>query len=160
MYTFCAEVSCPDGSEPVGGLTLDTTGVLYGTTEIGGNGAYGTVFTISRSGALATIYNFCTSTNCPDGARPEAGLVRGADGIFYGTTYQGGSAGEGTAFAVTSSGSLTVLHSFCTSAGCADGAFPQSYLTQGADLDFYGVAETFGANNSGTFFKGPRREAD
>ena len=44
---------------------------------------YGTVFKISPNGALTTLYSF---TGANDGANPNAGLVQGSDGNFYGTT--------------------------------------------------------------------------
>ena len=153
LYRFCAAAGCPDGSGPLGGLVLSPNGVFYGMTGTGGTNSLGTVFQITRSGALTTLYNFCAFANCPDGARPHSALVRGADGIFYGTTYQGGDAGYGSIFEITASGSLTTLHSFCTSAGCADGAFPETDLVQGTDLNFYGITGTFGAHNAGTVFQ-------
>ena len=43
----------------------------------------GTVFRISATGALTTLYSF---TGGNDGGSPDAGLVQGSDGNFYGTT--------------------------------------------------------------------------
>ena len=57
--------------------------------------AYGTVFKISTNGALTSLYSF---TGGNDGANPEAGLVQGSDGNFYGTTYATGGT-NGTAMA-------------------------------------------------------------
>ncbi len=76
-----------DGIGPTG-LMQATDGSLYGTTsEGGGNGGpYGTVFKITLSGSLTTLYNFCSLPNCADGGSPGAGLVQAADGNFYGTT--------------------------------------------------------------------------
>src|SRR6185503_17528028 len=54
------------------------------------------------------LYSFSGS----DGALPEAGLVQGSDGNFYGTTQIGGANGFGTVFKISSAGSLTTLHSF------------------------------------------------
>jgi uncharacterized repeat protein (TIGR03803 family) len=61
----------------------------------------GTIYKITAAGILTTLYSFCTQTNCTDGADPEVELVRGADGNFYGTTYQGGAYSEGTVFKIT-----------------------------------------------------------
>jgi uncharacterized repeat protein (TIGR03803 family) len=78
-----------------GALVQATNGDLYGTTEAGGaNFEGGTVFKITKAGALTTLYSFCTQSNCPDGQEPDA-LLQAADGNFYGTTYTGGSHGFG-----------------------------------------------------------------
>ena len=47
------------------------------------------MFKISTNGALTSLYSF---TGGNDGASPQAGLVQGSDGNFYGTTYYGGTA--------------------------------------------------------------------
>ena len=52
----------------------------------------GTVFKITPSGTLTTLYSFAGS----DGACPQAGLVKATDGNFYGTTDGAGpTAGHG-----------------------------------------------------------------
>ena len=79
-----------NGANPYSGLVQGTNGNFYGTTESGGtNGGYGTVFEITSAGALTPLVSF-DGTN---GANPEAGLVLGIDGNFYGTTSQGGTNG-------------------------------------------------------------------
>lgn len=48
LYTFCAQPNCPDGNNPMGGLTQGTDGAFYGTTNRGGtNPNDGTVFKLS-----------------------------------------------------------------------------------------------------------------
>ena len=53
------------------------------------------MFKISTNGALTTFYAFGSITNASgealDGANPDAGLVQGSDGYFYGTTEYGGT---------------------------------------------------------------------
>ena len=95
-----------------------------------------TAFAISSSAqTLTTIYDFCSQTGCPDGAAPWGGLVQGSDGNFYGTTSDVGSVGQGTVYKLTSSGALTVLHSFT---GLSDGGVPMAGLVQASDGNFYG----------------------
>jgi uncharacterized repeat protein (TIGR03803 family) len=57
---------------------------LYGTTFFGGTGGHGTnggtVFKITLTGDLTTLYSFCSQPNCTDGGFPEAGLVQATDG--------------------------------------------------------------------------------
>jgi uncharacterized repeat protein (TIGR03803 family) len=73
-------------------------GYFYGTAAGGGTNGHGTVFKISAVGALTSLYSF---TGGNDGTSPQAGLVQGSDGYFYGTTVNGGLSGEGTIFRLT-----------------------------------------------------------
>jgi uncharacterized repeat protein (TIGR03803 family) len=100
-------------------LLQATNGDLYGTTSGGGaNGNHGTVFKITPSGRLTTLYSFCSLTDCTDGEYPYAGLIQAIDGALYGTTGRGGANGSpmsgGTVFKITLSGTLATLHNFCT----------------------------------------------
>ena len=148
------------GSYPLAGLVQASDGNFYGTTEgSGGNNncvsGCGTVFKITPSATLTTLYRFCSQANCADGESPRAGLVQASDGNFYGTTENGGANncapyyGCGTVFKITSSGALTTLHSFARS----DGAYPGAGLVQASDGNFYGTTYVGGTNNYGTVFK-------
>jgi uncharacterized repeat protein (TIGR03803 family) len=152
IYSFCAKApDCADGASPQGGLVLAPDGSFYGTTAAGGTHSYqgGTVFRITPAGQLTTLYSFCAEANCLDGAAPFSTLVQASDGNFYGTTTAGGagtgfSQGNGTVFKITSSGTLTTLHSFCTAFGCPDGSTPIAGLAQGSDGYLYGAASSGG----------------
>ena len=90
-----------------------------------GQRRYGTVFKITPSGTLTTLYSFCSQSGCTDGHSPYAGLVQATNGDFYGTTLYGGANPYcGTVFKITPSGTLTTLYSFCSQSGCTDGANP------------------------------------
>jgi uncharacterized repeat protein (TIGR03803 family) len=138
-----------NGAGPTAGLVQGSDGYFYGTTQSGGtNGGFGAVFKISPNGALTTLYSF---TGGSDGGLPEAGLVQGSDGNFYGTTEGGGTnGGGGTVFKISANGALTSLYSFT---GGNDGADPHAGLVQGSDGDFYGTTYGGGTNNRGTVFK-------
>src|ERR1017187_6330827 len=151
LYSFCSEGAypyCTDGRNPYAGLVQAANGDFYGTTVYGG-----TVFKITPSGTLTTLYSFCSQTNCADGENPEAGLVQAANGDFYGTTLVGGTNRGGTVFRITPGGTLTTLYSFCSQSGCTDGAFPEAGLVQDTNGDFYGTTSSDGSNNSGTVFR-------
>jgi uncharacterized repeat protein (TIGR03803 family) len=155
VYNFCSVNSpaeCTDGADASAGLVQATDGNLYGTTAVGGAHGIGselgpgTVFKITPSGTLTTLYSFDGS----DGYYPVAGLVQATDGNFYGTTEYGGAYGGGTVFKITPSGTLTTLYSFCAQSGCTDGEYPVAGLVQATDGNFYGTTEYGGANSSGS----------
>jgi uncharacterized repeat protein (TIGR03803 family) len=64
-----------DGAYPMAGLTQGADGNLYGTSDEGGANAAGTVFKITPSGTLTTLYSFCSQSGCTDGSNPMAGLI-------------------------------------------------------------------------------------
>jgi uncharacterized repeat protein (TIGR03803 family) len=135
-----------NGSEPIAGLIQGTDGNFYGTTEYGGANDAGTVFTVSPSGTVTRLYSFsCSGSTCANGVFPGARLVQGTDGDFYGTADGGGANDYGTVFKITSSGTLTTVHSF---AGPGDAYyFPYPGLIQGTDGTFYGVTPFSGTVN-------------
>ena len=163
LYTFCTQANCPDGDGPSGHMVLGTDGNLYGTTASGGANysedvGGGTVFKITMTGTLTTLYSFCALSGCADGTFPGQ-LVQGSDGNFYGTTLEGGANANGTIFAVTPQGKLTTLYNFCSAANCVDGTNLNDGgvpigLTEGTDGNFYGTTgDGGGVNGSGTVYK-------
>ncbi|MGO9201966.1 MAG: choice-of-anchor tandem repeat GloVer-containing protein, partial [Limisphaerales bacterium] len=100
--------------------------------------------------AFTSLYSFQPSFLSPDGVRPEAGLVRGGDGDFYGTTAGGGTYNAGTVFRIGTNGALGRLYSFT---GGNDGANPYAGLVQGRDGNFYGTTYAGGTYGVGTMFK-------
>jgi uncharacterized repeat protein (TIGR03803 family) len=147
LYQFCSQPNCADGYEPDGALVQAVDGNFYGTTSTGGanNERGGTVYKVSPTGRLTTLYSFCAQPNCTDGNAPVTGLTQAADGNFYGTTEGGGVYGYGTAFRITPQGTLTTLHSFD---GPVDGDEPTARLLQGSDGDLYGTT-IFGYGDTG-----------
>ena len=142
-----------DGANSYSPLIQGVDGSFYGTTSGSGSGpsANGTVFQMSPSGSLTTLWSF---NGCNDGGYPLAGLVQGSDGDFYGMTYGSGSgpSPNGTLFQVRPSGGLTTLWSFTNG---VDGAFPSGGLVQGSDGNFYGTTANGGASRYGTVFEMP-----
>jgi uncharacterized repeat protein (TIGR03803 family) len=154
LYSFCSQSGCADGEYPEASLVQGADGSLYGTTDAGGARNAGTVFKISPSGALTTLYSFCSQTDCADGKYPEAALVQATSGTFYGTTVAGGANGDGgTVFKIGPDGPLTTLYSFCSQSDCADGKYPEAALVQDASGSLYGTTDAGGANDAGTVFR-------
>src|ERR1039457_6426327 len=154
LYSFCPQSDCTDGAYPGALVQAAANGDFFGTTPSGGTNLYGTVFKITPSGTLTTLYSFCSQSGCTDGGGPEAGLVQATNGDLYGTTQYGGANSYGTVFKITPGGTLTTLYSFCPQSGCTDGAEPEAGLVQAANGDFYGTTSGGGANgNYGTVFK-------
>src|SRR5262249_13802504 len=116
----------------------------------------GTLFQLSASGKLTTLYDFCSQANCADGFGPTISLIQAADGKIYGTTEGGGAvdvlctSGCGTVFRTAPNGTgFTTLHAFLQNEG-----FAASSLLQATDLNFYGTMRDGGSSSfSGTLFK-------
>ncbi len=140
-----------NGSTPQAGMTLGTNGMFYGTTEYGGQSSFGgTVYKMTATGTLTTLYSFCSVTGCYDGALPISKVMQASNGNLYGTTYEGGTHSCGTVFQLTPIGVLTTLHSFTCG---ADGMYPNAPLIQATDGNLYGTASQGGNNENGTLFK-------
>jgi uncharacterized repeat protein (TIGR03803 family) len=151
LYSFCSQGNCTDGASPQGTLVQATNGNFYGATPGGGANGGGTIFKITPSGMLTTLYSFCSQGNCTDGYGPFGALVQATDGSFYGTTIGGGANDNGTVFKIAPSGALTILYSFCSQGGtnCTDGKYPQAELVQGTDGNFYGTTNSGGTEGEG-----------
>jgi uncharacterized repeat protein (TIGR03803 family) len=134
---------------PPGRLNLDGKGDAYGTTAYQGANGQGTVYKISSSGALSTMYSF---GNEPDGNVPMAGLVVADKGqVIYGMTEFGGNCpygsiegfGCGTVYKLAS-GKETQLYVF---SGTTDGANPTEDLIADSSGNLYGTTTSGGDAN-------------
>lgn len=146
LYSFCTQPQCSDGSRPDAALLLAPDGNFYGTTLLGGSfDDAGTVYRVTPAGDLARLHSFGGS-NSADGMSPQAPLVQGIDGNFYGAAFYGGNPncsfnliGCGVIFKMSPNGRLVTLYRFCSQASCPDGAYPAAGLIQATDGDFYGT---------------------
>ena len=103
--------------------------------------------------AAAQTFTDLVMFNGRNGKDPQAGVVRGSDGNFYGTTFGGGlpvGQAAGTVFSMTPGGALTTLYTFF---GPTDGSGPAAGLIQGLDGNFYGTTSSQGPACCGTIFK-------
>src|SRR5881398_852983 len=108
VETTLASFDSTNGHSPTQGLLLASDGNFYGTTPSYG-ADYGTVFRITPTGTLTTIYRF---SGLADEGNPLAALIQGSDGNLYGTTAGGLPNEYGTVFKTTLDGTLTTLFVF------------------------------------------------
>ena len=146
MYSFTNGI---DGAYPRASLVVGSDGNFYGTSAYGGSNGVGTVFKMTPNGVFTPLYSF--RTNGIDGQHPEAALIQGSNGHFYGTASSGGSKGHGTIFEITPAGAVTNLHSFSGSG--TDGSDPTAPLILGPDGNFYGTTAYGGTRGYGTVFR-------
>ena len=144
LYSFT-----PQGFDvgPVGGLTFDTIGNLYGTTSWG----CGSVFELSPSNGgwnFNTIFDFLGGNGCPGGWGPRESLTSDTAGNLLGTTLGGTSSpghnDYGSVFKLMPSDGgwiETSLHDFL---GGSDGGFPVSNVVRDASGNLYGTASCSG----------------
>jgi len=110
----------------------------------GGGSGCGVVFKLDTTGKEIVLHSF---TGGADGAAPStaAGLVRDNAGNLYGTTFTGGQgkcpSGCGVIFKLSTTGKVTVLHSFT---GGADGAGPEAGLVRDIVGNLYGTTSSGG----------------
>jgi uncharacterized repeat protein (TIGR03803 family) len=153
LYSFCQDgTPCADGAEPYGGLVQGTSGLLYGTTVLGGEHALGSVFSIATSGKeFTTLYSFCDGRcdglGLNDGSGPQSTLVQDSNGNFYGTT------SFGTIFEITPQGTLTTLYEFCSQPDCDDGNSPSGNPALSAEGDLFGAAPKGGIYSGGVLWE-------
>lgn len=129
------------GANPKSGL-INVGGTFYGTTEAGGHGDNGVVYTIGATGTKKTLYRFLGLNS--DGSDPEGDLLN-VNGTLYGTTGFGGSCLAGTVYSISTTGTEKVLHSFC---GSSYGNNPTSGLIN-VNGTLYG---TEGQDNGGDVY--------
>ena len=159
-----------DGANPNGGLVLDKTGSIYGTTNFGGNnlkgqclgGAGGTgcgiVFALeppTKKGGRWTeklVHRF----NGQDGSNSAAGVVFDGNGNLYGTTSAGPQNGFGLVFELRKPSERvhywmeTVL---CLFNNGSNGAYPIAGLVFDAKGDLYGTATGGDQSPGGNVFQ-------
>jgi uncharacterized repeat protein (TIGR03803 family) len=134
LHSFVESMQAPNG------IVEGEDGSVYGTFSFGGPGHGGGIFRRSADGTLTVEYAF-DRLNPAAGFNPYGGLVRGADGAFYGTATQGGVNQRGVLFR-WDGGTLTPLHQF-------SGGHSWTGLTLGADGFLYGLS----SENCGTIFR-------
>jgi uncharacterized repeat protein (TIGR03803 family) len=135
------------GASPTGPLLMDSSGNLYGTTELGGASGDGTVFELPKGSSTITVL---ASFNLVNGANPRSGLIRDSNGNFYGTAFIGGPYGDGTVFELAKgSNTITTLASF----DGTNGKGPYCGLLMDNSGNLYGTTFFGGPSGFGTVFE-------
>jgi uncharacterized repeat protein (TIGR03803 family) len=141
----------PDG---LNGLFMTPQGIFYDTSARGGHYEEGTLLRVLPSGGATQLWQF---SGVQDGATPSGGLIRDAEGIFYGVTAIGGAGNcnqgcNGTVFKIDLEANPIeqVLYSFT---GGADGETPTGTLARDAAGNLYGTTRAGGKFGWGTVFK-------
>jgi uncharacterized repeat protein (TIGR03803 family) len=158
LYSFNGPA---DGAFPdYGAVTLGPDGTAFGTASSGGNNESGTVFNVRpHPTACSTVICRWTDTTVHqfgsgnDGFDPLGSVIFDSAGNLYGTTFRGGTTGNGAVFQATRSGGSwteSVIYNF---AGNTDGANPVAGLTMDGAGNLYGTTYAGGANGWGSVFK-------
>ena len=148
--TTLASFNGADGGAPVGGVTVDSSGDLFGTASDGGPSGDGTVYEIAHGSTTITAL---ASFNGGDGELPEVEVTLDTSGDLFGTTYGGGVSNDGTVFEIAQgSTAVTSLASFSGS----NGSHPESGVTIDSSGDLLGAAAFGGADGDGLVYEIPR----
>jgi uncharacterized repeat protein (TIGR03803 family) len=139
-----------DGQMPLGGVTADKEGNLYGATA----GLYGDIFKISPDGTETTLYQFQDKA---DGGFPYGPLLVDKKSNVYGVAMKGGLYNPdcgtdkcGTVFKITQDGTEHVLYSFL---GDPDGSTPNGGLFRDKLGNLYGATFDGGTADIGAVFE-------
>lgn len=140
-------------SEGGGGLTMDSSGNIFGVSYQGYSSRIASAFELSPNGSggwnSQVIYTF------PRDVEPEGPPVLDRDGNLFGTTIMGGDTDNGTVYELLpgSDGTWTrkVLYSF--KGGKTDGASPNGSIAFDAAGNIYSTTFNGGTHNAGTVFE-------
>lgn len=126
-------------------INAQTTGVLYGTTQLGGTGIGNLLSYDPLNFTEASAVNF----SAVKGYYPNGNVIQASNGLLYGLTYTGGSNHHGTLFYYdVEQNKDSVLINFNTPAE----ASPLGSLVQVNDSMLYGMSDSGGTFNEGTLF--------
>ena len=140
-----------DGLFCTTGLVEGTNHLIYGVTSIGGYWNQGILFCLdTNGGSYKMLHEFGASG---DGQNPYSGLVRGPDGVLYGTTYTGAGAMNGTIFKINEDGlGYSLVHEFNYTADY-EGYRPEGLLCLSGDGFLYGATSYGGLGNIGAVYR-------
>jgi hypothetical protein len=148
-----------DGGLP-GGVTLDRSGALYGTTDLGGANRVGVVYKLKQRipggpWKHAVIYDFVTGD--PYFFTPQVQLTLNRSGVIYGPRYKGGDYSFGFIFQLappSMPGGTWTFSQLFSFTGSYDGLSPDAGVTlDSTTTTIYGTTGVGGRFGSGVVFK-------
>lgn len=140
-----------DGANALGGVIEGSDGLLYGTCAVGGTNNSGTIFRLERDGTGFTVLRHLLSTG--DCRNPQGALLEAADGMLYGTAYNGGGFARGGVFRLNKNGSAYQIISGFNFAGTFAPRGPLGGVIEAADGTLFGTTELGGSTNKGAVFR-------
>lgn len=150
LTDFTGRAGAVRGAQPESALIAGPDGLFYGTTFAGGVYNAGTIFKMTATGKVTTLADFTGRAGAKRGSVAIGGLLLGADGNFYGSTYRGGMADAGTLFQMTPAGGFTTLAEF---PGIDVATFAQPGVIHGSDGNIHGVSAATGILGLGSIFQ-------
>jgi len=162
-YEVIHSFNAPDNylSAYPGPPLVDSSGNLFGVTQLGGKYGSGVLYRLAAgTWKETTLHNFCAEANCADGSYAAGQLAMDAAGNLFGVTEAGGSTaycksslGCGVAFERSPGGPYTVIYNFCSLYHCKDGGGPPAGMTMDAVGNLLGTTAGGGKPKEGTVFE-------
>ena len=146
-FEFVHLFTAGEGVSPQAALVEANDHSFYGTTYYGGDNSVGTMFHMTPSGVVTTLYSFGAGAS-PTGAWPKAPLLLASNGSLYGTTNGGTFGADGSVFRSDLDGNVEMIHVF----NGVDGEVPVGVLLE-VDGFVYGTTGAGGAAGDGTVFR-------
>ncbi len=140
----------PDGAIPSGGdLAFDAQGNIYGTTLKGGNGDYGAIYKLTKSGNSWTE-SILFSVGFDSTLNPNGGVILDSKGRLFGSSLNIDGGVVYDLFIANGSWVAGVLHQL---APASDGSFPVGGLVFDGSGNLYGTTSSQGSAGGGSVFE-------
>jgi uncharacterized repeat protein (TIGR03803 family) len=146
--TTLATFSGTNGQNPEGGVIMDGSGNLFGTTFNGGANGFGEVFELAHGATSVTVLASFAATIT--GKNPIGSLIMDSNGDLFGTTKTSGSGSDGTVWElVDGATSITTIAAFTGT----NGKNPYGGLVRDSNGDLFGTTNVGGTSNLGSIYE-------
>lgn len=144
-----------DGIEPYGGVVVDCSTNLFGTTLIGGQHSYGTTFQLIPGSPWTETILKAYDDGTTNGGYPFGGLILDSSNNLYGSNADAGASGAGEIFKITNGANCTLGYSTLTSLSGTqyDLQGNRANLVMDSQGNLWGTQTIGGANNYGDIFE-------